>query len=228
MEPQKSGPIEWEVAVSSAQLLARKPFHVGGSTAIDLLGLSHYLRLGSARTVWLYDSNRSIPSWLEKLDLDAHLVILRRRLFARDEIGLEFRPLDAAVRRVGPPVERPSEEGLWRQFLRMSAAERATLELLAEVDDETSFETADTIFEGVSNLRPEVLRRLLRTCTSIKAKRLFFFLSDRHQHGWARALDADGFDLGKGKRQVVKGGKLDHRYQITVPDRLASGNASDG
>lgn len=215
-DPPQSGPMSWELAVASAQVLAKKPFHVGGATAIDLLGLSHYLRLGK-RSAWLYDPHRTVPSWLEKLPLDADIVVVRRKLFDTEEVGLEYRPLDLASRRVGLPVERPSEEGLWRQFLRMSAAERASLELLAEVKSETQFEAADRIFEGLANLRPKVLRRVLRACTNVRAKRLFFFFADRHTHGWARTIAADDFDLGSGKRQVVAAGRLDEKYQITVP-----------
>lgn len=226
-EPPQTGPMSWETAVASAQLLAKKPFHVGGQTSIDLLGLSHYLRMGNNRQVWLYDPHRALPSWLEKLPLDADILVVRRKLFGIEEVGLEFRPLDLASRRVGLPVANPSQEGLWRQFLRMSAGERASLELLAEVKTEAQFESADTIFEGLSNLRPEVLRRVLRACTSVKAKRLFFFFADRHSHGWARTLDAGQFDLGSGKRQVVAGGRLDEKYQITVPVALARTSEHD-
>jgi hypothetical protein len=84
------------------------------------------------------------------------------------------------------------------------------------VKSETQFEAADGIFEGLANLRPEVLRRVLRACTNVKAKRLFFF-ADRHTHGWARTVAADDFDLGSGKRQVAAAGRLDERYQITIP-----------
>lgn len=227
-EPPQSGPMPWEAAVASAQVVAKRPFHVGGSTALDLLGLTHFLQMGGTRTAWLYDSQRGIPSWLEKLPLDADLIILRRKLFTADATGLEYRPLDAATRRVGLPVERPSEEGLWRQFLRMSAAERASLELLAEIADEFSFKAADSIFEGLSNLRPAVLTRLLDSCTSVKAKRLFFFFAERHQHAWARGLDPRKFDLGRGKRQIVKGGRLDDKFQITVPTAMTRENARDG
>jgi hypothetical protein len=226
-DPPQSGPMSWELAVASAQVLAKKPFHVGGATAIDLIGLSHYLRM-SRRSAWLYDPHRTVPSWLEKLPLDADIVVIRRKLFTTEEVGLEYRPLDIASRRVGLPVPHPSEEGLWRQFLRLSAAERASVELLAEVKTEAQFQTADTIFEGLSNLRPEMLRRVLRACTNIKAKRLFFFFADRHAHGWARTLDAGQFDLGSGKRQVVAGGRLDERYQITVPSGLARTEDHDG
>lgn len=227
-EPPQPSPMPWEPAVASAQLVAKRQFHVGGRTALDLLGLGHFLQMGSARTVWLYDPQGAIPSWLEKLPLDADLVVVRRKLFTADAIGLEYRPLDSASRRVGLPVPNPAEEGLWRQFLRMSAAERASLELLAEVADAFSFQAADTIFEGLSNLRPAVLGEILEACVSVKAKRLFFFFADRHRHGWARGLDSDRFDLGRGKRQIVKGGRLDDRFQITVPAGLSRDNARDG
>jgi hypothetical protein len=227
-EPPQPDPLPWESAVASAQLVAKKPFHVGGRTALDLLGLTHFLQMGSARTVWLYDSNYGIPSWLEKLPLDADLIIVPRKLFTVDEIGLEHRPLDSTSRRVGLPIPRPSEEGLWRRFLRMSAAERASLEVLAEVADEFTFKAADTIFEGLSNLRPAILGQVLEACMSVKAKRLFFFFAERHQHAWARDLNPDRFDLGRGKRQIVKGGRLDDRFHITVPAGMSREEARDG
>ncbi len=227
-EPPQSSPMPWETAVASAQLVARAAFHVGGATALDLLGLTHFLHMGGTPKAWLYDSRRGMPSWLEKLPLDTELVIVRRKLFTTDAIGLEYRPIDITSRRVGLPVEKPSEEGLWRQFLRMSAAERASMELLDEIEDEVTFRAADSIFEALSNLRPPVVRRLLEACTSIKAKRLFFFFADRHAHAWTRGLDAHDFDLGRGKRQIVKGGRLDDKFQITVPAEMARENARDG
>ena len=35
--------------------------------------------------------------------------------------------------------------------------------------------------------------------------------------------DRNGIDLGKGKRMLVRGGKLDPKYQITVPEDLDTG-----
>ena len=60
----------------------------------------------------------------------------------------------------------------------------------------------------------------LEECTSVKVKRLFFFFADRHQPGWLRHLDRARVDLGKGKRMLVRGGRLDPVYQITVPETL--------
>jgi glycine/D-amino acid oxidase-like deaminating enzyme len=56
--------------------------------------------------------------------------------------------------------------------------------------------------------------------SSVKVKRLFFFFADRHQHAWLERLDRDAIDLGEGKRMLVKGGKLNKPYQITVPENL--------
>lgn len=54
----------------------------------------------------------------------------------------------------------------------------------------------------------------------MKVKRLFFFFADRHHHSWAKFLKADQIDLGKGKRVLANPGKLDKKYQITVPEDL--------
>ena len=64
------------------------------------------------------------------------------------------------------------------------------------------------------------MQSLLADCKSVKVKRLFFFLADRHRHSWLKHLDKAAIDLGQGKRMLVKGGRLDSAYQITVPDDL--------
>jgi hypothetical protein len=64
------------------------------------------------------------------------------------------------------------------------------------------------------------LQRLLAGCHSVKVKRLFFYFADRHSHAWLKRLDRKAVDLGEGKRMLVRGGKLDKTYQITVPGDL--------
>jgi hypothetical protein len=73
----------------------------------------------------------------------------------------------------------------------------------------------------MTNFSPRRLQKLLADCKSVKVKRLFFFFAERHRHAWLKKLNKQDFDLGKGKRMLVKGGKLDRTHQITVPEDLS-------
>ena len=110
--------------------------------------------------------------------------------------------------------------GQWNWPLVLSTPERAVLELLDELPKRESFHQADMLMQSLSNLSPRRMQMLLAECRSVKVKRLFFFFADRHRHAWLKRLDKDAVDLGEGKRMLVKGGKLNKPYQITVPDNL--------
>lgn len=92
--------------------------------------------------------------------------------------------------------------------------------MLDELPGRESFERVDKLFESLAGLRPRRLQTLLASCKSVKVKRLFFFFADRHGHAWVKHLYKDTVYLGKGKRLLVKGGRLDPVYQITVPEDL--------
>jgi hypothetical protein len=77
--------------------------------------------------------------------------------------------------------------------------------------------------EGLRNLSPRRLQALLSDCKSVKVKRLFFWFAERHNHAWLQKIDQSAIDLGKGKRMLVRGGKLDPKYNITVPENLEAG-----
>ena len=79
------------------------------------------------------------------------------------------------------------------------------------------------LMEGLAGLSPKRTSRLLRECRSVKVKRLFLWFAERHGHPWFERLDRDGIDLGTGKRMLVRGGKLDPKYRITVPEDLDAG-----
>jgi hypothetical protein len=102
----------------------------------------------------------------------------------------------------------------------MSAPERAILEMMDELPHHESFHQVDVVMEGLANLRPQLLGKLLRECKSVKVKRLFLWYADRHGHAWFKHLDQSSIDLGKGKRQLVPQGHFDSRYQITLPTEL--------
>jgi hypothetical protein len=110
--------------------------------------------------------------------------------------------------------------GQWDWKLILSTPERALLELLDELPTHESFHQVDMLVQGLSNLSPRRLHKLLADCKSVKVKRLFFFFADRHAHAWLKPLKKQKFNLGSGKRLLVKGGRLDPTYQITVPEDL--------
>jgi hypothetical protein len=105
----------------------------------------------------------------------------------------------------------------------MSSPERAILELLDEVPQRETFHQADVLMEGLRNLRPRRLHMLLVECHSVKVKRLFLWFAERHNHAWLKGLDRKEIDLGHGKRMLARGGKLDTKFNITVPENLDAG-----
>jgi hypothetical protein len=219
------GELTWQQAVISLQtILLDDPLYVGGRTALELQGYAHYLRQ-KTKTVHLH-SKQPLPTWLAKLPLDVRFV--RRnslRLFKNDPITYGLSSLKFDVARNSGTSNDPLQRGLtyqpwghWDWPLTLSAPERAILELLDELPDHESFHQVDMLMEGLTNLSPRRLAKLLADCKSIKVKRLFFFFADRHPHAWHRHLKKKDVDLGSGKRLLVKGGKLDPTYLITVPE----------
>jgi len=66
-------------------------------------------------------------------------------------------------------------------------------------------------------LRPDIVQGLLAECQSVKVKRLFLYMAEKHEHAWLSNLDLSKVDLGKGKRVIISNGRYDRKYQITVP-----------
>ena len=209
--------VSWESVVISLQTLLEAPFVVGGRTALELEGFTHYLSSAPQREVHLYGTE-SRPGWVLKLNLESRFIFHNaKRLFSNDII------LDVDSE-ANDPLVRSSyvrqRWGKWDWLLVASSPERAILELLDEVPERETFHQADMLFEGLRNLSPRKLQPLLETCRSVKVKRLFLWFAERHQPQWLGAVDRSGIDLGKGKRMLVKGGKLDPKFNITVPESL--------
>ncbi len=214
------GELNWQQVVISLQtLLSRMPLHVGGRTALELQGYAHYLSY-EMKTVHLYGIEKP-PAWLGKLNLSQRFVYHNSAtLFPNDPTsqgpgGLAWHTADgqgSGLTTVG--------WGHWDWPLMLSRPERAYLEILDELPRHESFHQADMIMQNAANFSPRRLQKLLRDCNSVKVKRLFFFFADRHSHAWLKRLDKTAIDLGKGKRMLVPGGKLDSAYLITVPEDL--------
>jgi hypothetical protein len=197
-------PLTWQQVAVSLQKVLDLPLTVGGRTALEQQGYAHYLST-TMREVHLYGPKRP-PTWLASLPLDVTF---------HWHNSLRLFPGNADA----PPEPSPvmvSAGGLTLP-IRYSTKERAVLELLDELPKHESFHQVDALMEGMSDLGPRRLQTLLEACTSVKVKRLFLFFADRHRHAWRSQLDMSRVDLGSGKRVLVKGGKLDPHYNITVP-----------
>jgi hypothetical protein len=221
------GTLSWQQVVISLQtLLLDDPFIVGGRTALELQGYAHFLP-HTTTEVHLYGP-RPLPAWLDRLPLEVRFVHHNSgRLFKNDPIPYAIDSLTMNAPTHASASNDPLHQGLtfqpwgpWDWHLTLSTPERAILELLDALPGRESFAQADALMEGLSTLSPRRLQKLLVDCQSVKVKRLFFFFADRHQHAWLKALDKKAIDLGTGNRVLVKGGRLDRTYQITVPEDL--------
>lgn len=206
---------DWKIPLLSAQWIMGYDFHVGGTSALALQGLIHYLKFGGNETVMLYGAD--IPNWLFRLPVDAHFVKRSRALFGPDA--------DSEVGPVGDPAVSPE-----RWPLKASKPERAILEALYELPDNEGFDGIDKIFESLRTLRPDTLMMLLASCNNVRVKRLFFVFAARHNHPWFKYLDAAAVNLGTGDRALVTGGKLHPLYRIMVPPEFlpVPAGAADG
>jgi Transcriptional regulator, AbiEi antitoxin, Type IV TA system/Transcriptional regulator, AbiEi antitoxin N-terminal domain len=196
--------LKWQGVVASLQRMG-SDLVVGGLTALEQQGFGHYLALSGSRTIHLYGQD-PLPTWINRLSLG--------EIFVRHSAANLTR-LKSGGAADDFTLDIPWGDGTWS--LRASTPERAILELLSEVPGKVSFEHAEQLMEGLATLSPRRLDALLQRTTSIKVKRLFFWLADRQKHAWRARLDAAAYDLGSGKRVLAEGGRLDRRYLITVP-----------
>jgi hypothetical protein len=220
-------PLRWDVVVLSLQQVMHKPVHVGGRTAVELSGYAHYVEAGDTSRVYLYGAG--LPSWLAKLPISAQFETRSLGLFANSNSGVEAKRYDMRSGEASGSLKDVESTSPWEWSLTMSVPERAILEMMDELPHRESFHQVDVVMEGLANLRPQLLGKLLRECRSVKVKRLFLWYADRHGHAWFKHLDLSAVDLGKGKRQLVPQGHFDPRYQITLPMELFhAGGSTDG
>ncbi len=191
--------VEWPGALYAIQTQLGLDVHAGGKTALEMKGYGHYLPSGR-NNIFLYGKRGQIlPAWFDGERLDIHLFMIRTKLF--DACGLEGFTI---YEEKGFPI-------------KISAPERAAMEMLLLVPERVGFGEAFFIMENLVALRPEIVKKLLEGCGSKKVKRLFMYMAEKHDHHWLSKIDASEIDFGRGKRVIIKNGRLNARYQITVP-----------
>ena len=190
--------IDWSGAVYALQKQLNLPVYPGGKIALELKGFAHYLQ--TKDKVYLYCNEHSkLPSWFVGGGWKAEIIYTQAKLFKKD--------FHAAL----------TDYTKNNYTIKISAPEQAAIEMLYHVPKKIEFSEASLIMENLTTLRPGLVQQLLENCKFVSVKRLFLYMADRARHPWFEKIDASRVDLGKGKRQVVKNGRLDKKYLITVP-----------
>lgn len=192
--------VEWTGGLYALQQQLGLPIHAGGKTALELQGYAHYIPMRSGGVKWLFGPPKAKPPrWFLKRDWGDRPRYVATNLFeSSPELGLTKKQIEDYE-------------------IRLSAPERAILELLDQLPKSQGFEEAQQLMEGLATLRPELVQQLLESCRSIKVKRLFLLLAEICGHQWLSSVNLSNVNLGKGKRLLVKGGHFDKKFQISTP-----------
>ena len=191
--------VDWFGGLYSLQQQLKLPVHVGGRTALELKGFSHYGRPGAEKCFLYAPSGTRLPKWFRQFEWGVDIKFKATNLFpsGMPESFTDHRHKELTV--------------------IISAPERAAMEMLYYVPSDQGFDEALKIMESLMSLRPRMVQTLLENCGQIKVKRLFLYLVEKLGLPWSENLDLDRIDIGKGKRVVTLNGVLDKKYLITVP-----------
>jgi Transcriptional regulator, AbiEi antitoxin, Type IV TA system/Transcriptional regulator, AbiEi antitoxin N-terminal domain len=173
--------------------------HVGGKSALALQGVRHNLARQETLVLWGgggggSDKRFMLPAWFSSRFPSRYVAA---KLFGT----LQKRRLNKSL--TTPPGVSDG--------LSVSVPERAVLELLYDVGTHQGLEEARNLFDGVRNLRKEVLGELLQSCTSVKAVRLFLTWARETRVVDVEALRNDyALPVGSEKRWIsrMKDGSL--------------------
>lgn len=188
-------------ALSALQFQANINIHLGGRSALELQGNTHYLQLTLPEVTLFVPGQTELPLWFANNKWDMDYKVFKISLLKDDTLGLTvYRENDIEMN-----ISNPT---------------RAMLECLALVPNKFSLNEAFELMEGLSTLRPKQVQELLENCKSIKVKRLFLYFAERAGHSWVKYIDRAKIDLGLGNRSITSNGVLVPKYSLVLPKDL--------
>jgi len=195
------GEVKWSGGVYTLQSQLNMSVHPAGKTALQLLGNAHYLpaSLKQTKIVLFGVKGEKLPQWFKGYNWGVSIRYVMTGLFGA-EVDLGLTSYDFG-----------------NYEIKISSAEKAAMELCYDVPLRESFDEASHIIAGLTTLRPRLVQELLEKCNSVKTKRLFMHLAEKHNLDWVEKLDLKKVDFGKGKRSLCRNGYYDGKYKIVVP-----------
>ena len=202
--------VEWTGGLYAIQEQLGLPVYAGGKTALQMQGFAHFLPMGKGATISLFGPpGVKLPRWFKQYRWGSNIRYVATNLF------------------VGKVERGLTKRDMGNYAIRISSPERAIMEVLYGVPGQESYEEAVLLMQGLTTLRPRLVEALLEYCASVKVKRLFMVVAETCQHPWVKKLDVSKIDFGKGKRMLVKGGRFDPKYNMTVPLTETAQSASE-
>ena len=191
--------LDWKNAIFTLQQELKLPVHIGGRSALDLHGVRQYLNLGKTPAVFVIVREKiRIPIWVKANDWGVQFRLKTSRLFGDNTAGIEILETQGIK-------------------LFVSSRERSVMEMIDNLDLNDSFDLLEEYFEGLVNMRPKLLQKLLESCNSVKVKRVFLYMLNYLGLPVSKKIEMKKIKLGSGRRVIVKNGKFDKTFNITIP-----------
>ena len=154
-------------------------------------------------TAYLFtDKKNKLPTWLLKEEWDMTVKYKTTSFLGEDMTGVESTTFN-------------------QHDLLVSSPERAILECLNLPEASSCLLDIYYVMESMTTLRPQLVQKLLESCTSHKVKRLFLYMAEKANHSWYKSLNLENINLGTSRYMVTPTGKYISKYNMTISKELA-------
>ena len=187
-------------ALSSMTKQTGRLFYIGGLSALELAGYTHYVPMGRPVVYVGYAKGDWVPFWLKKHEWGVDLLF----------VASEYFDTNTGITTM---IQGAFE-------ILVSTPERAFMECLNLAPIRYNLMDLYYVMEQLTALRPGMVQTLLVQNTSVKIKRLFLYMAEKAGHAWFSELDLQKIDTGSWKREIAPNGVYDSKYQIVIPEEL--------
>ncbi len=188
-------------AVYTLQHQSALHIHIGGRTALAMLGKAQYVSLGRENIHLFGHGKQKLPKWFTKYTWKDPYIYHNADFLLSETGKIDFEWND-------------------RIKLHISSPARAVMECLYLTPFKQDIIECYDLMENIGAVRPAVAQELLENSKSVKVNRLFLCFAEMAGHAWFKHIDTNTINLGTGKRQIAKNGVYMPTYKITIPKEL--------